>query len=316
MIAQGPALPLQTGRWRLVHAVLAVVLLLGGLGCSKNRKAISEIHDAFSTQDYDETILLCEHALRRDVRDGKVYYYYGLALLAKGRDFEAIRRFDEAVAADSVLAKAVSDELLEAGREVFERGQKSRAASRLRAAVDYMAGANLGQLKYLVADVYFEDRQFADAERLYAEAVEAWPDTAAAEEAYFNLARSRIALADSTGALTALEMQLDRFPKGPLSGQAKFRLENLLYEHAQSEFVRGNYDTVIEEIGRLLERTTNRTLLQRARFLLGETYERLEDYQGAYQQYKAIIDTDRGASGRIVERARQKITAFQDSGLL
>jgi TolA-binding protein len=123
-------------------------------------------------------------------------------------------------------------------------------------------------------------------------------------------------MADSTGAFEALEMQLDQFPKGSLASQASFRLVNLLYEHARSEFVRGNYDRVVEEVEQLLKRTTNRTLVQRARFLLGEAYERLEDYHGAYRQYKAIIDTDRGASGRIVERARQKINAFHDSGLL
>ena len=40
------------------------------------------------------------------------------------------------------------------------------------------------------------------------------------------------------------------------------------------------------------------------------------DYAKAYEQYKTIIMEDRGASGRIVERARAKIEAFRDAGLL
>ena len=108
----------------------------------------------------------------------------------------------------------------------------------------------------------------------------------------------------------------ERFPKGPLAVEAKWKLVNLLYEHARSEFSRGNFESVIEEIGSLLEQTTNTSLVQRARFLLGEAYERMEDYRSAYDQYRAIIDEDQGASGRIVERAREKINTFHDSGLL
>ena len=77
-----------------------------------------------------------------------------------------------------------------------------------------------------------------------------------------------------------------------------------------------HYDKVVEGINALLARATNVSLVQRARFLLGEAYEHLEDYPSAYDQYKTIIEQDRGASGRIVERAREKINALRDSGLL
>lgn len=302
---------------RLLLFVLAAISFCVVAGsCTQKQKSVNAIRDAFNSANYEETIVLCEHALRHDVRDGKVFYYYGLALLAKGRDFEARRRFDEAVAADPRLGKDISEQLLEGGREEFNRGGTSRAASRLRAAAEYDSLADLGRLKFLVADAYFEDRDFTRAEKFYTAAVLEWADTAAAEQAFFNLAESRLTLSDSTGARRALDAQLEHFPRGPLAMQARFRLENLMYEHANSEFVRGNYNAVVEEIQALLERTTNNTLVQRARFLLGEAYERLEDYQAAYEQYQAIIEKDRGASGRIVERARQKINAFRDSGLL
>jgi tetratricopeptide (TPR) repeat protein len=294
--------------------LLGVCALLGS--CSEKRKTIGAIRAAYNKSHYEEAIVLCEHALRHDIHDGQVYYYYGLALLAKGRDFEALKRFREAATADSLLKTGISKELLASGKGEFDRGDTSRAADRLRAAVEFDSLADLGRLKFLVADAYFDDRDFTHAEKLYADAVREWPDTAAAEQAFFNLAASRLSLADSAGALDALEAQLEHFPRGSLAMQARFREENLLYEHANSEFQRGNYDAVVEEIQKLLEKTTNNTLVQRARFLLGEAYERLEDYHAAYEQYQAIIEKDRGASGRIVERARQKINAFKDSGLL
>jgi len=285
-------------------------------GCSEESKALSSIRESFAQEKYEDTMLLCRQALRKDIHDGEVYYYYGLSLLELGRDYESFRRFDEAVAADSTLGPDIAQRLQAKGRAAFDKGSKRRASDRLKFAVGLDSTIELGSLKYLVADAYFNERVFDRAAVLYASAIEARPDTAAAEAAYFNLAECYVAVGDSSGALRALENLLERFPKGKLAGRAEFKLVNLLYEHARTEFDRGNYNLVVEEISLLLERSSNVSLVQRARFLLGEAYEHLEDYPNAYDQYKTIIDQDRGASGRIVERARDKINALRDSGLL
>ncbi len=298
----------------LVILVWMIVLAVGG--CSEKRKSLSEIRESFAQKDYEETELLCQHALRKNIHDPEVYYYYGLALLEQGRDYEAFRRLEEAGTADPMIRGKIAGRLLVKGREAFARGGARRAADRLKLAVNMQPDLELGSLKYLVADAYFDERVFDKAAPLYVAAIDERPDTAAAESAYFNLSVCYVALGDSTGALQALDELLDRFPKGRLAGRARWELVNLMYEHASAEFARGNYEAVVEEINTLLERTTNVSLLQRARFILGEAYERLEDYPNAYEQYKTIIEQDSGASGRIIERARQKINALRDSGLL
>ena len=83
----------------------------------------------------------------------------------------------------------------------------------------------------------------------------------------------------------------------------------------EKQFVLGNYEETIEVINKLLVRTRNPGLSQKSRFLLGESYERLGEMEKAYEQYRRIIDTDRGASGRIVDRAKQKIAALREAGL-
>ena len=186
----------------------------------------------------------------------------------------------------------------------------------MKQAADFDPAAELGVHKYLVADAYFDEREFARAARFYNDAVVEWPDTSVAEKAYFNLAACYLAMADSTQAIDMLEEELARFPKGTYSERARYKLVNLLYENARTQFAQGNYEAVVEQTMALLQRTENRSFVQRARFLLGEAYERMGDYENAYQQYKAIIDKDRGASGRIVEKAREKINAFRDSGLI
>ncbi|MFQ5510540.1 MAG: tetratricopeptide repeat protein [Candidatus Krumholzibacteriia bacterium] len=295
--------------------MLCVLLVVAAAGCSRKGKVLGKIRDSLAKNNYDETMVLCEHALRKGVQDGEVYYYYGVALIEVGRDYESFRRFHEAVARDSTLAGRVAARLLQKGKTAIEKGQK-RAANRLRQAADFDPGIELGVYKYAVAEAYFDEKAFAQAASFYRSAVVDWPDTSAAEKAYFNLSQCYLAMADSTEAIAALEEELSRYPKGVLSGRARYKLINLLYASAQAEFGRGNYETVVEQTTALLERTDNRSFVQRARFLLGEAYERMGDYENAYAQYKAIIDKDRGASGRIVEKAREKITAFRDSGLI
>jgi tetratricopeptide (TPR) repeat protein len=295
---------------------LVAVWLLSGVGCTKRSQTLASIRENYRKQDYEEAIVQCEYALRKDIRDGEVYYYYGLSLLALDRDYESFGHLRTAVTLDRELTGKASQELVTRGRESLERRDPGSAADRFKVAVELDPTVRLGVLEYLVADAYYQDKDFARAASLYRSAVATRGDTTAAEGAYFNLAACYVAMSDSARAVEVLEQQLELFPRGPLAGRASWKLVNLLYEHAQSEFARGNYDIVVEETTTLLKRTTNKSLVQKARFLLGEAYERMGEYQSAYEQYRAIIDEDRGASGRIVERARDKINAFRDSGLL
>jgi len=293
---------------------LAVTATLAS--CSKEQSALNAIREAHERGDYEETIVQCRHAIRHEVRSPDVYYYYGSALLALGRDFESFQRLREAVELDASVAGRASQLLIEYAGDAYGRGERKRAGDRLRVATELDPEADLGLYQYLAGDAYFAENRFADAARMYQGALAAESDTSLAEQALFNLSDCHAALGDSAAAIEALEQQIARFPKGELREQGNWKLCSLLYESARVELARGNYDTVVESLTLLLERTDNATLLQRARFLLGEAYERLGEYQNAYEQYRAIIDEDRGASGRIVERARARIDAFRESGLL
>jgi tetratricopeptide (TPR) repeat protein len=300
----------------LQTVVLFCVLLVALGACSKKKKSLASIQHSYSRNDFAETIVQCEHAIRNNIRSSEVYYYYGLSLLELGRDYESFRQFQEAVSLDSTTSPRIAARLVEKGREAIGGGESRRAADRLKRAAELDRGVRLGEFDFLVADAYFKDRSYSQAARFYASAVANYPDTAAAEQAFFNMSECHVALGDSAAAIEALERQVESFTRGALSSRARWKLVNLLYGRAGSEFARGNYETVVEQVNELLGRTENLTLIQRARFLLGEAYERLGEYREAYNQYKAIIQEDRGASGRVVQRARAKIDAFRDSGLI
>jgi tetratricopeptide (TPR) repeat protein len=293
----------------------AVISLALGSGCSKEKKAVAEIREAFEAEEFQEAIAFCRHAIRRGIEAPEVYYYYGASLLSINRDFEAFRQLELAAEGDPSMSPRIAEFLYESGTRSYQKRLRSQAAKRMRQAVEMDPALDLGPYVYMVADAYFAENDYEPAARFYARALVERPDTSAAEEAHLNLAKAYVEIGSPSRARETLVEMLDRYPDGTLVTQARWRLVNLLYEEGEKQFVLGNYEEVVEVIDELLRRTRNPGLSQKSRFLLGETYERMGEYENAYLQYRRIIDTDRGASGRIVERARQKISALREAGL-
>jgi tetratricopeptide (TPR) repeat protein len=294
-------------------AVVSVTMV--GAGCSKERRAVGEIRKAFEAHEYRETVALCRHAIRRGVDDAKVYYYYGASLVSLGRDFEGFRHLGEAARREPDLTTTIGTFLFKSGDLSFQKRRRSQAAKRMQKAVEVDPSLELGAYLYLVADEYFTDKEYEKATQFYARAIEAHPDTTVVEQAYFNLAESYAEIEAPGKARESLEQLLELRPRGSLATQARWRLANLMYEQGEKHFLLGNYQEVVEVIGELLRRTRNPGLVQKSRFLLGETYERLGEFRKAYRQYREIIEEDRGASGRIVERAKAKMATLREAGL-
>jgi tetratricopeptide (TPR) repeat protein len=302
-------------RFTTVPLAAVAVATLVVAGCSQEKKAISEIRAAYEASEYREAVALCRHAIRRGVDPAEVYYYYGVSLVSMDRDFEGFRQLEIAAEHDPTSARKIAQFLFENGEQTFQKRLRTKSARRIQKAVEIDPVLDLGRYAYLVADEYFATKDYENARRYYARAIEAHPDTSAAEGAYLNLAISCAETGAASRAREYLETLLDRYPRSALGTDARWRLVNLLYEEGEKQFVLGNYLETVEVIEELLTRTRNPGLKQKSRFLLGETYEALGEFDNAYQQYRKIIEGDRGASGRIVERAREKIAALREAGL-
>jgi tetratricopeptide (TPR) repeat protein len=303
----------QRGVRRGVLAALAACVCVAG--CSKERKSLAEIEEAYAGMDYSETVALCKYAIRRNWDTPRVYYYYGAALVSLDRDYEGYQKLDEAVAREMSIAAEAAELLRRLGLEAAGEGERPTAARRLKKASEYDPGVELGPYRFLVADAYFEDKNYGRAAPLYRAALDAYPDTSIAETASFNMAIAYDEMGWHTLAREAYEGVLDRFPRGEHHSDATWRLSNLLYEEAEKQHVLGNYEDAVTILDALVERTDNRGLLQKTHFLLGETYEAMGEFKQAHGEYREVISVDRGASGRIVERAREKIAALQEAGL-
>lgn len=298
---------------RMAAIVLCLAVL--GVGCSKEKQALAEIRKSFEAGEYKETVAFCRHAVRRGIDDPEVSLYHGKALIHLDRDFEGFGKLDDAVRRDPMLATEVAAFLKEGAERSFERRRRSQAAGRMQKAVEIDPSLDPGVYIYMVADRYFEARDYGGAAGVYSRAVELYPDTAAAEMAYVNMAACYRELGMPSKAQESLENLLDHYPGSEMATQARWDLVNILYEHGEKQFLAGHYEETITIVADIMARTNNPGLRQKSRFLLGETYEAMGDLEKAYEQYQQVIKKDRGASGRIVERAREKIAALREAGL-
>lgn len=292
-----------------------MLALLLACGTSEQKKSLEEIETAYESADFEETIALCRYAIRRGWDSARVHFYYGASLVALKRDYEGFRALDEAVGKDASIGVEAAALLHEMALENARSGQRATAARRMQKAIELDPSIDLGPYAFMVADAYFEAKRYGHAAPLYGEAIEAYPDTSILESAYFNMATSYDELDWNEQALVAYEKILELFPRGEHRSNSAWRVANIMFEQAEKEYVLGNYDEAVGILDELVRRTSNRGLLQKAHFLMGETYEAVEDYSAAYRAYREVINVDRGASGRIIERAREKITALQEAGL-
>jgi len=287
--------------------LLSVLVLLSGCGDGATR----DIERAAKQGDYGEVVALSRHALRSDDR-AVLRYYYGIGLVGMGRDLEGFAELDRAVAEDGKYARRGAEFLWE---QALKKPGTPAAAHRMRKASQLDPSIDLGRYRFAVADVCLGERSYSDAARLYEEAIAAYPDSSACEAAYARLAECWAELNEPEKAKEAMEALVQKYPRGSLAGRAEARLDDLSFDQAQEAFDAADYEKAIEMAKQIVESTANRSLQQKARYLLGESFEAMGDAAGAYGAYRDIIRSDRGDSGRVVERARARIEALQEAGL-
>jgi tetratricopeptide (TPR) repeat protein len=265
---------------------------------------------AFEKGDYAEAIALGRHALRSDTTDARVYLYYGMALVARDRLYEGFAAIDEAVERDPDTAKIASEFLWSEATAL-----DATAARRVAKASELTPSLDLGPRRFAVADVYYTERRYEDAAKLYAEATKAYPDSAACERALARLAECYVVMGKPGDSRRTMETLVARYPRGEQAREAWVRLDDLSYADAQAALDRGDFARAAEVAKELVDRTKNRSLQQKGRFVLGSAYEGLGDAANAYAAYRDIIQNDRGDSGGVVQRARGRIEALQGAGL-
>jgi tetratricopeptide (TPR) repeat protein len=290
-------------RFTTVPLAAVAVATLVVAGCSQEKKAISEIRAAYEASEYREAVALCRHAIRRGVDPAEVYYYYGVSLVSMDRDFEGFRQLEIAAEHDPTSARKIAQFLFpvleqKLGTDVSKTSADEIGAADTESRRD-RSGPRPGAVRVPGGGRILRHQGLRKRKAVLREG-----DRSASRHV-----RRRGRVSQSSDILCGNGGGLAR--KGVPGNVAR----PLPAFCSRKQFVLGNYLETVEVIEELLTRTRNPGLKQKSRFLLGETYEALGEFDNAYQQYRKIIEGDRGASGRIVERAREKIAALREAGL-
>ncbi len=291
---------------------LGVAILLGLLLACGERGVVGEMHHAFDKGDYAEVIALGRHALRADSSQAGVHLYYGMALVANGRLHEGFEALERAARLDASTARTAAEFLAEQGNT---GALDVSAARKLAKAAELDSTVDLGPKRFAVGDVYYSERRYAEAAAAYRVAVRSYPDTAACENALARLSECYANLGRPAEARRTMESLVKRYPRGEYAREAQVRLDDITYAEAQKALDDGEFQKAAETAEELVNRTSNRSLQQKGRFVLGEAYERMGETGKAYAAYREVIENDRGDSGNVVERARARIEALQEAGL-
>ena len=67
-----------------------------------------------------------------------------------------------------------------------------------------------------------------------------------------------------------------------------------LYEDGERELGRGRYDAAREDLRKIVERFPDSSLVPEARFLLGESYYREQEYERAIREFEAFMSLNPG----------------------
>ena len=299
----------------LARGIVVGALALATVACGARRGAERSARRAFERGDYVEAVAICRHARRRGVETAGLDWVWGASLLALGRDGEAWVRLRAAARLDPAMGPRVARAAMEAGAADARKGRRQRAAERIARALEFDPALDVGAWAYLLGERAWRRDRWPEVARWYRAAVEARPDTAAAETAWYRLATALEKTGRPDEALEAYETLLARWPRTSHRASVRWRVASLTYDAARAAFEDGDAERTLELLQVLPDYTTNGALLQKQRFLEGEAWEMLGDFERAWQAYHAVIESDLGASGTIVRRAREKLEALREAGI-
>ena len=101
------------------------------------------------------------------------------------------------------------------------------------------------------------------------------------------------------------------YPKSRLRTTVQWKLENLLLERAvelQNEDGAEEAEAVLTELS---ISSTNPLVRAKAVFLLGEIAEGRGDFEAAVRYYREVVNVNLGSSGRLVEKAKERIEKLE-----
>lgn len=292
-------------RWIVLACVWAAVSAAG----SCDRKSVLEqVEEEYAKENYREAVFIARHHMRRGgERTPELLFATGRSMLRLGNEADAADCFAETYSIDSTWASRIAEELRQEALSSFAQGLEARGRRFILRAIGYSGEIDFGEHDAVAGSLLLERRDFDGAIRYLASYLAGHPDTAGTAAVMLELGE---AYEGSGQTLRAIELYTsfgERFPKSRMRSTATYRLETLLLESGEEMITGGAHDEARRILERLAAGGDNPLVREKANFLLGEIAEAEGDTERALRHYWEVVHLNPGSSGRLVERAKERI---------
>ena len=300
---------------RSAQRYLAFVCLSAALAaapsCGK-KSVLEEVEREYAKGNYREAVFIARHHFRRGGgRTPDLLFTTGKAMLRLGNEADASDYFAEAYSIDSTWAPRIAGELRGEALSSFEQGLTARGRRFVLQAVGYSDDLDFGEYDAVTGTLLLERRDFDGAIRYLGRYLAEHPDTAGTAAVMLDLGS---AYEGNGETLRAIELYTDfreRYPKSRLRSTATYRLETLLFESGEEMLTGGEHDEARRILEQLATGGDNPLVREKANFLLGEIAEADLDTERALHYYWEVVNLNLGSSGRLVERAKERIERLE-----
>jgi tetratricopeptide (TPR) repeat protein len=269
--------------------------LMSTVSCEQ-KSILEKVSGEFSKGNYAESVFLARHHFKKGgEKDPELLFIVGRALLKLGSEAEAADSFAEICAIDSSWAQRIAGLYRAEALENLEFGPDT----------------DFGPYNPVAGGIFLEGRDFEGAIRYFRRYLQAHPDTAGAAEVMIQLGSAYEGNGDKLLAIELYKRFQDRYPGSRLMSTVEWKLENLLLNAGTELYSGGEIEKARALLLELADSAGNPLVREKVNFLLAEIFESRNETDSAVDYYSRVVHMNLGSSGRLVERAKERIAKLE-----
>lgn len=289
----------------------AFLVFLLAVSCGE-KGVLEEANEEFEEGRYRETVFVIRHHFRRGGgRHPELLFLAGKAYLKLGSEAEAEDAFAEAFSKDSTLAEGISAYFKEEADRSIRSGLTLKGKRFIRQALTYDHNIDFDGYNAMAGDIMMDRKDYGSAVRYFERYLESYPDSSGAAEVMLSLGAAYEEMGETESAIGNYRRFHERYPLSRLNTTVMWKLENLLFRMAEESLEEGKLDEAKLALEDLASGASARLVRERANFLLGGIAEQTGDREAALRYYREVVNLNLGESGRLLDKAKERIEELE-----
>jgi tetratricopeptide (TPR) repeat protein len=178
---------------------------------------------------------------------------------------------------------------------------------------NYSHRLDYGRFNGRAGEILLEKKDYEGAIHYLRTSIEDYPDTSGAAMHMINLGAAYEGNNEILEAIDLYRVFQERYPKSRLVSTAKWKLENLLLNKSEELIIGGETEEAENLLLELSRSADNPLVREKVFFILGEIFEWRNDKDMAIEYYSKVVHMNLGSSGRLVEKAKERIVELEKS---